>query len=880
MMERGLASQIDDLLDLRRNQSYQRDSLNVHFASVIHHIPNSLRRPGGPVTQQSIAPPLRLPVKKSADAQFARCEQSQLVPAGRCFVECHEPLRNHSWCIGRLEVIRHIAPSCCTATTSTMPPGISPRCSMGLCPLLFLLLLGGSRRLLTTGFLVTGVLKYGGAPINSFDPLFGYVPDLCSNSSPCGNTDNGPLVVQVDNDIEFGFTRPIGGTNSVVDEVDITASGVITVTRTLRQQGLLNLAQFILSSQMFCDYKEFSQNFSTSAVASFAAADGSSPGTITITVPSSVNAGTCTATLSAVLCVVDCTREPGATNLPDYAAWSCSSSTSGSTCEAQCDAGYTPQAGTSWQATCSAGSWGTPAAQDGQNALTCTPDAALAAHPAARAGLSAMLATRPQAGTSWQATCSAASWGTPAAQDGQNALTCTPDDCTGEPEATDLPDHAAWSCSGSTSGSTCKAQCDAGYTPQAGTSWHATCSAGSWGTPAAQDGQNALTCTPDDCTGEPEAANFPDHAAWSCSSSTSGSTCKAQCDAGYTPQAGTSWQATCSAASWGTPAAQDGQNALTCTPDAAQEGQSKLDCQPSRDSCSTACDPRHVLASGSLTVTCSLGVWSTPSGVCAVLPTQPGCGKTCLCPGKNACLSGAAKARSANCCVCAAGPRQRAYGANGDHTAYALRSVAGAVHWFYKGVRGACTAASQGAASKNCAEVVAPLMLALAMRTCAYRGPLLLFTFDGDPSVLYLDSRVQPGATCYLEHETMSVNVSWLLACSAGPCWSADAPATACAGCARLLLLAASRVSTSACKLPYASNHTCQHTRLRTHTRKHTHTRTQPNQGNLEGPSLMAQKPCRTAVIFAMQPGVPLDPSDLQVKYGLPKPDGAAAAGR
>ncbi|KAF6258651.1 hypothetical protein COO60DRAFT_1460537 [Scenedesmus sp. NREL 46B-D3] len=42
----------------------------------------------------------------------------------------------------------------------------------------------------------------------------------------------------------------------------------------------------------------------------------------------------------------------------------------------------------------------------------------------------------------------------------------------------------------------------------------------------------------------------------------------------------------------------------------------------------------------------------------------------------------------------------------------------------------------------------------------------------------------------------------------------------------------------------------------------------------------MAQKPCRTAVMLAMQPGVPLDPSDQQVKYSLPKPDGAAAAGR
>ena len=48
----------------------------------------------------------------------------------------------------------------------------------------------------------------------------------------------------------------------------------------------------------------------------------------------------------------------------------------------------------------------------------------------------------------------------------------------------------------------------------------------------------------------------------------------------------------------------------------------------------------------------------------------------------------------------------------------------------------------------------------------------------------------------------------------------------------------------------------------------------------LTRPPLMAEKPCRTAVILAMQPGVPLDPSDLQVKYGLPKPDGAAAAGR
>lgn len=36
-------------------------------------------------------------------------------------------------------------------------------------------------------------------------------------------------VVQVDNDIEFGFTRPLSGTNLVVDEVDITARYVLHI---------------------------------------------------------------------------------------------------------------------------------------------------------------------------------------------------------------------------------------------------------------------------------------------------------------------------------------------------------------------------------------------------------------------------------------------------------------------------------------------------------------------------------------------------------------------------------------------------------------------------------------------------------------------------
>lgn len=83
----------------------------------------------------------------------------------------------------------------------------------------------------------------------------------------------------------------------------VFCSGVITVTHTLRERSALISAQFILSSQMFCDYKEIFQNFPQSAVASFAAADGSSPGTITITVPSQFfNASTYTATLSAVSC--------------------------------------------------------------------------------------------------------------------------------------------------------------------------------------------------------------------------------------------------------------------------------------------------------------------------------------------------------------------------------------------------------------------------------------------------------------------------------------------------------------------------------------------------------------------------------------------------
>jgi hypothetical protein len=75
-------------------------------------------------------------------------------------------------------------------------------------------------------------------------------------------------------------------------------------------------------------------------------------------------------------CCAACTGTPSTTTpaIPQYSAWECSDTASGSKCSAKCVIGYNAQAATSWASTCTAGTWSTPAADGTDQSLVCRPN--------------------------------------------------------------------------------------------------------------------------------------------------------------------------------------------------------------------------------------------------------------------------------------------------------------------------------------------------------------------------------------------------------------------------------------------------------------------------------------------------------------------------
>ncbi|WIA07907.1 hypothetical protein OEZ85_007386 [Tetradesmus obliquus] len=139
------------------------------------------------------------------------------------------------------------------------------------------------------------------------------------------------------------------------------------------------------------------------------------------------------------------------------------------------------------------GSWGQPGIDASDSTmLTCEPSPCPAANPTA-ADSSVVLPSN-------------AVWAcTGQTNDGtQPKLVCDPNSCTSTPTSANMPALSSWSCSSLSDGSKCSATCSSGYTAQAGTSWVATCSLGSWGQPSFDTGGTAkLECLSNSCTGQP-----------------------------------------------------------------------------------------------------------------------------------------------------------------------------------------------------------------------------------------------------------------------------------------------------------------------------------------------------------------------------------------
>uniref|UniRef100_A0A383WDT9 Sushi domain-containing protein n=1 Tax=Tetradesmus obliquus TaxID=3088 RepID=A0A383WDT9_TETOB len=150
---------------------------------------------------------------------------------------------------------------------------------------------------------------------------------------------------------------------------------------------------------------------------------------------------------------------------------------------------------------------------------------------------------------------------------GDNSLTCTVPGCSGTPSAAGfaLPSNAQWACGASitSTGSSCTAECAAGYKLFGGP-WASTCGAGgAWQAPSG----TAITCglivPAGPCPNDPgpATAGLPDNAAWACSgtSTASGTTCKANCKAGFGNVAATTYEAACLDGLWQQPTGD-----LTC----------------------------------------------------------------------------------------------------------------------------------------------------------------------------------------------------------------------------------------------------------------------------------------------------------------------------
>lgn len=139
--------------------------------------------------------------------------------------------------------------------------------------------------------------------------------------------------------------------------------------------------------------------------------------------------------------------------------------------------------------------------------------------------------------------CSLGSWDAPS-----GSMTCYPTTCNSLPDAAALDPNASWNCPSLpvAVGSSCTAECNAGYTTSG--SHTVLCSMGSWDPPT-----GTLTCSPKPCSNTPGPAAadtaLPANAVYQCPESTANcGTCSASCKAGFSSVG--SRFATCSTGSW------------------------------------------------------------------------------------------------------------------------------------------------------------------------------------------------------------------------------------------------------------------------------------------------------------------------------------------
>lgn len=214
------------------------------------------------------------------------------------------------------------------------------------------------------------------------------------------------------------------------------------------------------------------------------------------------------------------------------------------------------------------------------------------------------------------------------AEAGDNSLTCTVPGCSGTPSAAGfaLPSNAQWACGASitSTGSSCTAECAAGYKFFGGP-WASTCGAGgAWQAPSGTAISCGLIVPAGPCPNDPgpATAGLPDNAAWACSgtSTASGTTCKANCKAGFGNVAATTYEAACLDGLWQQPTGD-----LTCAvatapcpflpPSTWLPAGGKWDCPTGVSqggACSASCEAAYS-KTGNLNAFCFNGAYAQPN---------------------------------------------------------------------------------------------------------------------------------------------------------------------------------------------------------------------------------------------------------------------------
>ncbi|WIA44200.1 hypothetical protein OEZ86_010518 [Tetradesmus obliquus] len=213
-------------------------------------------------------------------------------------------------------------------------------------------------------------------------------------------------------------------------------------------------------------------------------------------------------------------------------------------------------------------------------------------------------------------------------------ITCTAIGCSGTPSYS-LPANAEWACGGSTAtvGSTCKAQCAAGYR-QAGGPWESTCGSPTWKAPVGTPIDCTFVVVGGPCSNDPgpPTTGLPENAAWACtgSCSASGSTCKASCKAGYGSIGAATYAAACQDGFW-----QEPSGALTCAlatapcptlPDPAWlPAGGKWDCPggvSQGGACTASCQAGYT-KTGNMNAFCFNGQYAQPPPTMSCAPPAP-----------------------------------------------------------------------------------------------------------------------------------------------------------------------------------------------------------------------------------------------------------------